>query len=133
VGQFPMDLILYDSTFYKLSALVTDRKNTAIHQRNRSAYKRADVRLCRFSARAGGRIGGHFRVPLTRSQAIVPALVNSCRRGYLQVFSTTRDSDCGFSADVTCDRTRLTVSAKFVYLHRGTESGRNGLTVIVKI
>jgi hypothetical protein len=49
-------------------------QNIAVHQRNRSAFKRADVRLCRFSARAGGRLGGHYRVPPSRSQAIVPAM-----------------------------------------------------------
>jgi hypothetical protein len=86
------------------------------------------VQFCRFFARAGVHLVGHFRVPPSRSQAIVPALVHSCRRAYLQVFSTTWDSDCGFSADVTADKTRLTVSANFVYLHRGTECGRCGLT-----
>ncbi|MDR2854496.1 MAG: hypothetical protein LBV31_04265 [Prevotellaceae bacterium] len=36
----------------------------------------------------------------------ITSLVHSCWRGYLQVFCTTWDSDCGVSADVTVDRTR---------------------------
>jgi hypothetical protein len=58
----------------------------------------------------------------------ITSLVNSCRRAVGQVFSITDDTDCGISADVTEDRTRLTISAKFVTLQRGTESGRRGLT-----
>jgi hypothetical protein len=115
-------------------------QNTAVHQRNRSAFKRADVRLCRFSARAGGRHGGHFRVPPSRSQAIVRALVSSCRRAYLQVFydvtvdiflrtcnfsdrrQSADDSDCGISANVTYDRKRLTVSRRFLNFFSGRQN-----------
>ncbi|MDR2839902.1 MAG: hypothetical protein LBV75_01355 [Paludibacter sp.] len=35
----------------KTKQQTTPPDNTAVHQRNRSARKRADVRLCRFSAR----------------------------------------------------------------------------------
>jgi hypothetical protein len=91
-------------------------QNTAVHQRNRSAFKRADVRLCRFSARAGGRFGGHFCVPYDHSQAIAPALASSCGRRVGQVFcNVTADmrfarvwqqwTTCGYSTLPTDDRT----------------------------
>jgi hypothetical protein len=80
--------------------------SAAVHQRNRSACKRADVRPCRFSARVGVSLMGHFRVPPSRSQAIVPALVNSYFRAYLQVFCT-----------------RATEPAKSQLLARTTERG----------